>query len=93
MKSRKGKIRVSIGLLYSLLVIFFENNVEESKVGKVLFFGLMCSIEIFFWGKGGVRSSSRNSNVNGGMSRNVRRIYLVKLVDFFYNLEDNDEEV
>lgn len=96
-KQRKGRCRASIGSSHSpsstnLSMGSSENNLEQRMEAKGSSPGLTCSTDMLAWGRGGVRSTARNSNVNGVMSRSARRIRLAKLVDFLRNLEENDDE-
>lgn len=95
-KPRKAKSRASFGALQSpsatnLSGGSFDNNVEQSKEERGFSPGLTCGTEQLSWGRGGVRSNTRYGNVSDGMSRNAQCMRLAKLVDFFHNLENDDE--
>lgn len=55
--------------------------------------GLIGPSERLAWGKGGMRSHTRHGNVNGSNGKNTRNSRLSKIVDYFRNLEQKDDQV
>ncbi|GMG98571.1 hypothetical protein Nepgr_000411 [Nepenthes gracilis] len=68
-----------------------ENNSKQNRIGQGLSPGFMWNKEIFSWGCGGARSSTRHGSGNCGISNSSKSIRLAKLVDFLRSLEENDE--
>ncbi|KAK6919608.1 hypothetical protein RJ641_015512 [Dillenia turbinata] len=69
-----------------------ENDFEDGRESRGRSPGLVWSVEMLAWGRGGVRSNTRHGSGIGSSSRNARTARLSKLVDYLRGLgEDPDE--
>ncbi|KAK9267370.1 hypothetical protein L1049_009795 [Liquidambar formosana] len=70
-----------------------ENDSEVNRESMGVSAGLVGNTERLSWGKGGMRSHTRYGSVSGGNGKNTRNSRLSKLVEYFRNLEENDDEL
>ncbi|XP_010542893.2 PREDICTED: putative E3 ubiquitin-protein ligase RING1a [Tarenaya hassleriana] len=70
-----------------------DNGMEGFRDSRGVSPGLVWNPEIFAWGRGGARSSSRHSNGLGGSNKSVRNARLNRLVEYLRSLDGNSVEL